>query len=224
MLKTLEDTEPHKTLGVLHNELRNKETDSCSHLDLGYAFSNDIYDGVIQCIDAHWYTFGDHVKKFCVYCVLCPGEGDLKYVIRRKFFAWPHLPYPMPNQSVWLVDKEQESVMFLWSLPTPQTMAEMSESYGVSKEEVRMRTWCIEFFKGCNFFWQCIRDMHGIDFLSEPEFNDRNRKMGGKFVDDNLLGNGTNAGHLPEIWIKKLETVCNVTRQKLDNNLMGKAN
>lgn len=224
MLKILENTEPPKTAGVLHNELGTKESEKCTHLDLGYAFTDETYKGVIECIDRHWTTFGDHVKKFCVFCVLTPGEGNLKYVVRRKFAAWPYLPDPMPNQSVWLIDKENETALFLWALPTPEKMAELSEMYTYMAEERRTKIWCDSFFKGFPVFWESIRKMHQIDLLSESEFNDRNRKLGCKFVDDLTLGVNSDPFYLPDIRIKKLETMSNVSLQKQDNNVMRKAN
>lgn len=222
--KTLEDIEPHKTAGVLQNELREKTLDPCTHLDLGYAFTDDTYKGVIECIEKHWNVFGDHVTKFCVFCVLCPGEGELKYVIRRKFAAWPYLPDPMPNQSVWMIDRTTETAIFLWSLPTPEKMAEVSESFTYLIEEGRTKIWCDAFFKGFIHFWEAIRNMHGIDLLSESEFNFRNWKMGGKHISDDVLGLNSDASYLPEIRIKKLETMGNAAVQELSNDFVGNTN
>lgn len=209
---------------MLHNELRNKELDSCTHLDLGYSFTDETYKGVIECIERHWNTFGDHVNQFCVFCVLAPGEGSLKYVIRRKFSAWPYLPDPMPNQSVWLIDKKEETAMFLWALPKPELMAELSETFGYVGEYSRMKVWCDAFFKGFPSFWNAIRKMHKISFLSESEFNSRNRKLGGKYVDDKVLGLNSNSSYLPEVKIKKLEAMSDIVFQQLDNNLMRQPN
>jgi hypothetical protein len=223
LLKTSEDIAPLKTAGVLHNELRNKELDSCSHFDLGYAFSDDTYKGVLECIERHWYVFGDHVNEFCVVCVLVHGEGNLKYVIRRKFSGWPYLPDPMPNQSVWMINKSQETAQFLWSLPTSEKMAELSESFSFLTNESRTKVWCDAFFKGFPTFWKAIRKMHGIELLSESEFNDRNRELGGKFIDDKVLGCSSDPLYLPEIRIKKLEAMSNIIPQKIDNDFMRKA-
>lgn len=215
---------PHKTAGVLHNELGKKDLDSCTHLDLGYAFTDDTYKGVLECIERRWNLFGDHVKKFCVYCILATGEGNLVNVIRRKFEAWPHLPEPCPNQAVWLIDKEEETAMFLWELSTPMRMAELASGFPITSEEERRRKWSCAFFQGFPAFWDCIRKMHDIDFLSESEFNDRNRKMGGKYVDDSSLGISSDPLYLPEIRIKKLEAMSNITLKQFDNDLMRKAN
>lgn len=223
MLKTSEDIEPHKTAGVLQNELVKKDLVSCTPLDLGYAFTDDTYKGVVECIEKHWNTFGDHVRKFCVFCVLAPGEGNLSYVIRRKFAAWPYLPDPMPNQAVWLVDKDEETATFLWTLPTPKRMAELSESLMVIGEEHRTKLWCDAFFNGFPYFWKTIRRMHNIDFLSESEFNARNREMGGKYVGDDVFGFNSNASYLPNVKIKKLEAMSNVAFKKLDDNFPRKA-
>lgn len=224
MHKTSEDIALPKTAGVLQNELAKKESVSCTHLDLGYAFSDETYKGVIECIERHWDVFGNHVTKFCVVALLTPGEGTLKYVIRRNFYAWPYLPDPTPNQSVWLIDKSDQSALFLWSLPTPERMVELSESFLFLRSDTRTKAWCDAFYKGYPAFWECIRKMHGIDFLSESEFNARNREMGGKYVGDDVFGLNSNPLYLPEMRIKKLETMSNIALLQPGHNFFREAN
>jgi hypothetical protein len=222
--KTSESTERHKTLGQLHNELRNKEPEKCSHLDLGYAFSDDVYKGVLECIQRHYNTFNEKAPAFCVMCVLCPGEGNLSYMVRRKFCAFPWLPSPMPNQSVWLFDRRDDSIKFLWALPTPLKMAKLSEEYSYQAEEERMKKWCDWFYLGTQKFWENIRKMHGIEMFSESEINLRNREMGGKYLDDLKLGLEPNASYLPEVRIKKLEAIGNVMSKQSFNQRLREAN
>lgn len=219
-----ENTEQTKTAGEIHNDLRKKGLEKCSHLDLGYAFSDETYKGVIECIGRHYDVFGSHIKQFCVSCILCYGEGSLKYLIRRKFYGFPFLPTPCPNQAVWMVDKEKEEVTFLWTLPTPEKMAMLSEEFSFLANEARMKKWCDWFYKGAFTFWENIRTQHSISMLSEMEFNRRNREMGAKCVNDDVLGTPADSLYLPEVRIKKLEAMSNSRSHELFDNTLREAN
>lgn len=219
-----ENIKPIKTAGEIHNYLREKPDEIASPLDMGHAFCDKVYKGIIECIDRHYDTFS--VTKFCAVCTLSHGEGGLKYLIRSKYYATPWLPTPFPNQSVWLFDKEDGSTLFLWSLPGPMKMAMLSEefSYNILHNEKRTKIWCDAFFKGAPSFWKTIREMHGIDMLSEMEIENRNRKMGAKRIDDDALGLDADSFYLPEIRIKKLETVDYAARNQPGNNRLREAN
>lgn len=219
-----EPTKPIKTAGEIHNFLRNQPEQNLSPLELADQFCIDTYKGVVECIGLHYDVFSPQLAKFCVVCSLCHGEGGLKYLIRRKFCALPFLPSPYPNQSVWMFDKNDDSVTFLWSLPEPSKMAFLSESFSYMGEEDRMKKWCDWFFKGAQVFWENIRKMHGIDMLSEMEINRRNREVGNKYIDDDVSGLDPNTSYLPDLWIKKVETVGYAERNQPSNNVLRESN
>jgi hypothetical protein len=95
--------------------------------------------------------------------------------MRRKFYAWPYLPSPRPNQTVFLYSKKQDKIVKrLWILPNAATMAELSELNYVHPKYQTMQAWSIAFFKGT--FWEYIRFEHQIDMLSEKEYLNANRE------------------------------------------------
>lgn len=200
--------ERRKTAGELENYLRSKESENYSHFDLGYTFSaNQIQKGIEECVGLHWDTFHESIKQFCVVCMLAFGEGNLTNIVRTKFMAVPFLPAPCPLQSVWIIDKRTDGGKLLWSLPHAERMAEISEEFSFDSHALRMKQWSDWFFMGARVFWENIRKMHGISTLSESEHNDRNREIGGKYIDDGLLGLPSNPSYLPNVRIKKLETM-----------------
>ena len=205
-----ENTALHKTAGHLENYLRSKEKENYTHFDLGYTFaSSTIQEGIEECVSRHWDTFHASIKQFCVVCMLAFGEGGLTNVVRTKFYAVPYLPDPCPLQTVWLIDKEQEGGKLLWTLPHAEKMAEISEEFAFDPKVLRMKEWCDWWYQGSKYFWGNVRKMHGITMLSESEHNDWNREMGGKYIDNGLLGLPPDTSYLPQMWIKKLETMGN---------------
>ena len=218
-------TEHRKTAGELENYLRSKETDNYSHFDLGYTFSNTkIQEGIEECVNLHWNTFHESIHQFCVVCFLAFGEGSLAHVVRTKFCAVPYLPSPCPLQSVWLIDKRTEKGKLLWSLPHAERITEISEEFSFDPHALRMKQWADWFFMGASVFWENIRKMHGISMLSDSEHNNRNRKLGGKYIDDGLLGVSSDPSYLPHVRIKKLETVSDPGFVQGLHDLVGEAN
>lgn len=108
-------------------------------------------------------------NEFCVVMVIA-ADPLIKNLRRRKFYCWPYLPSPRPNQTVLLYNKELDQITKrLWVLPNPATMAELaSSSLVVCKEYQSMRDWCVAFFKGT--FWDFIRYQHDIKMLSQEEY------------------------------------------------------
>ena len=102
------------------------------------------------------------------------SDPIIKNLKRRKFYCWPYLPSPRPNQSVWLYNKAKDCITKrLWILPTAQRMASLSETPIVPKEYLTMQAWSCAFFQGK--FWEFIRYMHDITMLSETEYLEANR-------------------------------------------------
>jgi hypothetical protein len=201
-----------KTAGEIQNDLVKKDREAYSPYDLGYAISDDLDEQVNDCIQRHINTFAK--PEFCVVMVLST-DPSLITVVRRKFYAWPYLPCPMPSQSVWLYSNGK--VRFLWALPDQNTMMDLVEAAVVNPEYQRMKDWATWYY---NFdFWTNIREQHGIEMLSEREFNNRNREEGGQFVDDYTLGDFSDPSYLPEIRIKKLEAKANARSMQFTNHI-----
>jgi len=139
--------------------------------ELGEALCNDILDQVWQCINIHHDTIDE--PEFCVVCVTAT-DCLIKGVKRRKFYAWPYLPNPRPNQMCFLFEKRSDMIRLLWTLPGPDVMAVVSEMSNVSPIWERTKRWSDSFFNGT--FHHDIREEHDISLQSESEYLAANRE------------------------------------------------
>ena len=109
---------------------------------------------------------------FSTVCVVMIIAKDplLSNLIRRKFYCWPYLPKPRPNQAVFLYNKAQDKITKrLWVLPSDMVMAELAgTNIIVDKRYETMQAWSIAFFDGK--FWEYIRHEHDITMPSEREY------------------------------------------------------
>ena len=113
-------------------------------------------------------------NEFCVVMVLAK-DPIIKNCVRRKFYCWPYLPSPRPNQSVFLYNKGLDKITKrLWVLPSDVVMAELAGTdIIVHKRYETMQAWSVAFFKGT--FWEYIRHESGISMPSEHEYFLANR-------------------------------------------------
>ena len=140
--------------------------------DIGYELSEkEVLKNVLICAENHVDTFDE--DEYCI-VMLVASDCMLKNLVRMKYYAWPYLPSPRPNQSVFLFNKKTQKMKFLWSLPNPEIMARLSESIVVKKELKRMKGWCDSFYDFS--FWHHIRDQHKINMPSESEYLILNRE------------------------------------------------
>ena len=141
--------------------------------EIAHAWTDDIYPQLQEAIA----NYRDKIDQdeFCVVMVIAtdPLLVNLK---RRKFYCWPYLPSPRPNQSVFLYNKRLDIITKrLWVLPHPDAMAVLATpGFAVQKEYVNMKRWSMSFFEGS--FWDDIRKEHGIKMLSQEEFDALNRE------------------------------------------------
>lgn len=135
-------------------------------LEVGHAMTEDIDKHLRDCIEIYRNMIDE--KEFCV--VMLIGEDPLiKNVKRRKFYAWPFLPKPRPNQAVFLYNKGLDRITKrLWVLPSAMVMAELTTLTVVDKRYETMQAWAMAFYKGT--FWEFIRWQHKIDMPSEHEY------------------------------------------------------
>lgn len=153
-------------------QARLAQKDQTKHdpLELGEAFCKDVMENVWLCIDAHKEKIDEPV--FCVVLLIC--TDSLIYGLkRRKYYAWPFLPNPRPNQVVFYYEKSKDSVIRLWSMPNPAVMATISEMSYVAPQWQQTKFWCDRFFfdmmHSQKTFHQSIREMHGISLECETE-------------------------------------------------------
>lgn len=168
-----------ETAGQISNKLA-KDTTKYDALEVGHAMVDDIMPHLHQCIENHINIIDEN--EFCV-VVLLAKDPLIHNVMRRKFYAWPYLPKPRPNQSVFLYNKTKGNITHrLWILPSDMVMAELHSLTTVDKRYETMKAWTDAFYKGWKYidgnfvntdpfyFWDFIRKDQRIDMLSEHEY------------------------------------------------------
>jgi len=154
-----------QTAGEISKKL-SQDTTKYDALELGYAMAEGIDEHLYQAVA----NYKDIIEEdeFCV--VMLVGKDNLiQNVIRRKFYCWPYLPKPRPNQAVFLYKKSTERIVKrLWVLPSDVVMSELASLRHVDKRYKTMQAWSVAFFE--NKFWEYIRYESGINMLSEHEY------------------------------------------------------
>ena len=171
----------HQTAGELSNKVLADKT-KYDALEVGHAMTDDIMPHIRQCIENHRTIINEN--EFCI-VMLIAKDPLLATVVRRKFYAWPYLPKPRPNQAVFLYNKGQDKITKrLWVLPSDMVMAELHSLTHVDKRYETMKAWSDAFYKGWKFdkktknfynadpfhFWKFIRKDQKIDMPSEHEY------------------------------------------------------
>ena len=149
------------------------DTNSYDSREVGHAMADDISVHLHQAVQNHKHMIMEN--EFCVVMVIAK-DPLIKNLIRRKFYCWPYLPSPRPNQAVFLYDKRKDAITKrLWVLPSDMVMAELAgTNVFVHKQYETMQAWSVAFFKGT--FWEFIRYQHMIDMPSEHEYFLANRE------------------------------------------------
>ncbi len=155
---------------ITAGELANKalsDTTKYDALEVGHALSDDIEKHLYESIQKHKSIINEN--EFCVVMVIAK-DPLIKNLMRRKFYCWPYLPKPRPNQAVFLYNKSKDKIIKrLWVLPSDMVMAELAGSnIIVNKRYETMQAWSVAFFKGT--FWEYIRHEQNITMLSEHEY------------------------------------------------------
>lgn len=142
------------------------DTTKYNALEVGHAMADDIEQHLYESI-AKYQNMIDE-KEFCVVMIVAK-DPLIQNLIRRKFYCWPYLPKPRPNQAVFLYNKELGKITKrLWVLPSDMVMAELASLAIVDKRYKTMQAWSIAFFEGK--FWEYIRYENGINMPSEHEY------------------------------------------------------
>jgi hypothetical protein len=156
-------------------------------LEVGHALADEILPHLRQCIENHKTIIDEN--EFCI-VMLISKDPLISNLMRRKFYAWPYLPKPRPNQSVFLYNKAKDQITHrLWILPSDMVMAELHELPIVDKRYKTMKAWSDAFYKGWKFikhagskepgkfintdpfyFWNFVRNDQKIDMPSEHEY------------------------------------------------------
>ncbi len=142
------------------------DTTKYNALEVGHAMADDIEPHLYEAAQNYHNMINE--TEYCVVMVIAK-DPLIKNLIRRKFYCWPYLPSPRPNQAVFLYNKQlQRITKRLWVLPSDMVMAELASLAIVDKRYKTMQAWAISFFEGK--FWEYIRYESGIDMPSEHEY------------------------------------------------------
>lgn len=155
----------HPTAGALSHKALS-DTTIYDALEVGYGMSDDLEKHLYEAAK-NYHDMIDE-PEFCV-VMLIAKDSMIKNLVRRKFYCWPYLPSPRPNQSVFLYNKSLNKITKrLWVLPSDAVMAELASLQLVAKRYKTMQAWSVAFFEGK--FWEYIRWEHNLDMPSEHEY------------------------------------------------------
>lgn len=144
-----------------------QDTTKYEALEVGHAMADDIDIEIRRCIENHKSIILE--DEFCIVMIIAK-DNLIKNCIRRKFYAWPYLPKPRPNQAVFLYNKGLDKITKrLWVLPSDAVMAELHSLSHVDKRYQTMKAWSDAFYKG----WKYIKT------------TDKDGKINGKFINTN---------------------------------------
>jgi hypothetical protein len=158
------------------------DTTKYDALEVGHALADEIMPQLRQCIENHKNIINEN--EFCI-VMLISKDPLINNLMRRKFYAWPYLPKPRPNQSVFLYNKGLDQITNrLWILPSDMVMAELHSLSTVDRKYRTMKAWSDAFYKGWKYckitnsfynsdplhFWKFVRQDQKINMPSEHEY------------------------------------------------------
>jgi hypothetical protein len=231
----------HVTAGELSSKLAKDKT-KYNALEVGHFMADSIDKQLRDSIEIYKPMIDEN--EFCV-VMLIAKDPLIANVLRRKFFCWPYLPKPRPNQSVFLYNKGLDRITKrLWVLPSDCVMAELTSLDLVDPRYQTMKMWSDWFFHGWKifpnndpnskdkhrwinttpgYFFKKIREQHEISLLAEHEYISLHKeeliKAGCKMVDPGF----TESFDFSKIAIKKVIDSVNPIIDKDGLDSLGKA-
>lgn len=160
-----------KTVGSIAYKATH-DTTRYDPLEVGHAVNDDIGVHIQECIRIYNRMIGE--DRYCV-CYVWADDPLIVGVRRRKFFGYPYLPSPRPDQGVFLYNKRKDELeKRLWILPKAQVMEQLYLATYVPKGYENMKRWSMAFYDG--YFWQLIRKENNLLMESESEYLDAHRE------------------------------------------------
>lgn len=156
------------------------DTTKYDALEVGHALADEIAPQLRLCIENHKDIIDEN--EFCIVMIIAK-DPLISNLMRRKFYAWPYLPKPRPNQSVFLYNKALDTITHrLWILPSDMVMAELHSLSYVDARYQTLKAWSDAFYKGWKlingnfvntdpfYFWNYVRADQNITMPSEHEY------------------------------------------------------
>lgn len=215
--------EPRKTAGEISRNLK-KDTTKYDALEVGHAIADSTEAKLRESIERHKNIIME--DEFCV--IMLIGKDPLHTNrVSRKFYCWPYLPKPRPNQSVFFYNKPLDAITKrLWVLPSDMVMAELHSLSHVDKRYQTMKEWSDAFYHGWkyfkykdfgmhldggyfvnttpSYFWDYIRKQSDITMLSEHEYLLANKAQLEHACGDHISTDDTDAFDFSKVYIKNV--------------------
>ena len=168
-------------------------------LEVAHALTDDICEQLRICAHTHSKIFDE--DEFFLILVIA-SDPLIQGIRRHKYTAFPYMPQPRPQQTVFLFNKQTGSCKRLWSLPNAKTMAIISEMSYVAPEWTNTKYWCDAFFD--HSFFNAIRKQYGIDNLSEREYLNAHRSELIQAGCNEIEGDSTDSFDFSKVAIQKV--------------------
>jgi len=159
-------------------------------LEVGHAITDDTESQLYISARNHKTIINE--EEYCVIMIIAK-DPLIKNLLRRKFYCWPYLPKPRPNQAVFLYNKGLDKITKrLWVLPSDIVMAELHSLPQVDNVYKTMKAWSDAFYYGWRYFkkrdekgrftkgefantnpthfWKYVRKDQNINMPSEHEY------------------------------------------------------
>ncbi len=176
-----------------------RDTTKYDPLEVAYALTDDVLKQLLICAESHCEKFDQ--PSFCLGLYIA-GDPLLKNLRRHKYCAFPWLPEPRPQQSVYLFTKATQKIKRLWSLPNAACMAVISEMGYVAPQWQETKAWCDAFFN--HTFFETIRGRNDLSMLSQNEWLDAHKSEVGDLRCDEVKGNVADTFDFSKIFVKQV--------------------
>src|SRR5208337_4131248 len=102
----MQQKKQRKTAGELANKALS-DTTKYDALEVGHALADDIEKHLYESVRKHRDIIDE--LEYCVVMIVAK-DPLIHNLQRRKFYCWPYLPSPRPNQAVFLYNKTLDRI------------------------------------------------------------------------------------------------------------------
>lgn len=134
-----------ETVGKLSSELLIKSAQPIDPIEQGRVMTEDYLDNLLECCNTYKKTTTDNFYMV----VITKKEPLMPNVLRNYFFARRSCPTPDYDQAVYKYDARDETIEFLWVIPSKWTCLYLREhAKEVVAEEWSLLSYVLKFANG----------------------------------------------------------------------------